>query len=199
MRAWAKQATREPSVRYVAASAYETGLPDACADVVTAAQSLQWMQPQRVFPEIARILRPGGVFCAYQYEALQTPLWQPEGEWERVMRRKRELRIQLGLDAGRRRWPITSARLRPMSGVTAGGIPMGIPRAEKGRLAGCLEPSTAHRLNQAGLRQKKTPLPGPSTRSAIQPAASARDRTDGSSRGPRPRSPARAEPPVADA
>ena len=57
------------------------------------------------------MLRPGGVFCVYQYDALQTPLWQPEAEWERVMKRKRELRSQLGLNADQRRWPITRALL----------------------------------------------------------------------------------------
>jgi SAM-dependent methyltransferase len=161
MRAWAKQATREPSVRYVAASAYETGLPDACADVVTAAQSLQWMQPQRVFREIARILRPGGVFCAYQYEALQTPLWQPEGEWERVMRRKRELRIQLGLDTDRRRWPITSARLEE-SGVFRFVREISLHSVESGdgeRLVGfALSEGSMTTLLEAGVSEEEVGL-----------------------------------------
>lgn len=116
MRAWAEESTREPNVRYVAASSYATGLTDASADLVTAAQSLQWMDPERVFPEIGRVLRSGGLFCAYQYDALQTPLWRPEAEWERVLRRKRELRQELGLDDSRRRWPISRERLEE-SGV----------------------------------------------------------------------------------
>jgi SAM-dependent methyltransferase len=111
MRAWAEESTREPNVRYVAASSYATGLTDASADLVTAAQSLQWMDPERVFPEIARILRAGGVFCAYQYDTLQTPLWRPEAESERVLGRKRELRKKLGLDQDRQRWPISRQRL----------------------------------------------------------------------------------------
>jgi ubiquinone/menaquinone biosynthesis C-methylase UbiE len=37
MREFAEQATDAPNVRYVGASAYETGLPDGCADLVTAA------------------------------------------------------------------------------------------------------------------------------------------------------------------
>jgi hypothetical protein len=32
---------------------------------VTAAQSVQWMRPEDLFPEVARILRVGGVFRAY--------------------------------------------------------------------------------------------------------------------------------------
>ena len=42
-----------------------TGLPDDCADVVTASQALHWFDPATTFPEVARILRPGGVFAAF--------------------------------------------------------------------------------------------------------------------------------------
>ncbi len=47
------------------ASAEVTGLPDECADIVTASQALHWFDADRALPEIARILRPGGVFAAY--------------------------------------------------------------------------------------------------------------------------------------
>lgn len=47
------------------ATAEDTGLPDHCADVVTASQALHWFDPARALPEVARILRPGGVFAAY--------------------------------------------------------------------------------------------------------------------------------------
>jgi SAM-dependent methyltransferase len=99
MRAFAEAAspTRQ-NVRYQKASSYETELPDASADLVTAAQSLQWMEPQRVFPEVGRILRRGGVFCAYNYVDLQTPLWEPEALFEVLQQRKKELRRERGLD-----------------------------------------------------------------------------------------------------
>jgi SAM-dependent methyltransferase len=116
MRTYAEHATDAPNIRYVGASSYETGLPDACADIVTAAQSLQWMRPERVFPEIGRVLRAGGVFCAYEYVVLQTPLWEPEAVWHAVRGRTRDLRAQLGLDEGRRLWPVDSGRLEE-SGV----------------------------------------------------------------------------------
>jgi SAM-dependent methyltransferase len=110
MRAFAERATDATNVRYAAASADQTGLPDGCADLVTAAQSLQWMRPDRVLPEIRRILRAGGVLCAYTYVALQTPTWEPEAEWEVVLTRKRELRGRLGLDSGEH-WPVSRARI----------------------------------------------------------------------------------------
>jgi SAM-dependent methyltransferase len=98
MRTFAERATTAAHVRFLGVSSYRTGLPDGRADLVTAAQSLQWMRPERVFPEVARILRPGGVFCAYNYSALQTPRWKPEAVFESVLSRKAELRAQLGLD-----------------------------------------------------------------------------------------------------
>jgi SAM-dependent methyltransferase len=111
MRAFAEEVTEASNVRYVDGSGYATGLQDACADLVTAAQSLQWMRPEHVFPEVHRILRRGGVFCAYEYFVLQTPLWQPEAEWEVVLTRKRELRATLGLDEDAHVWPVNRERL----------------------------------------------------------------------------------------
>src|SRR5207302_5969416 len=56
--------------------AAETGLPDACADVVTCSQSLHWLDHRSTIDEIARILRPEGVFAAYDYD------WPPLVHWE---------------------------------------------------------------------------------------------------------------------
>jgi SAM-dependent methyltransferase len=67
MRDVAVAADAAPNVSYLAASAYDTGLPDACAEIVTCSQSLQWMEPAPAFAEIGRLLRPGGVFAAYEY------------------------------------------------------------------------------------------------------------------------------------
>jgi len=63
-------------VRYLARYANATGLSDGCADIVTCSQSLHWMEPVSTFAEIARILRPGGVFAAYDYD------WPPTLSWE---------------------------------------------------------------------------------------------------------------------
>ena len=57
-----------PGVEYREAFAQDTGLEDSCADIVTCSQSLHWMDPQPTFAEAARILRPGGLFAAYDYD-----------------------------------------------------------------------------------------------------------------------------------
>src|SRR5262249_31592143 len=53
------------NVRFRGSYAEDTGLPDSVADIVTAASSMNWFDPSRVYGEIGRILRPGGVFAAY--------------------------------------------------------------------------------------------------------------------------------------
>lgn len=84
--------------RYLGCSSYATGLAGASVDIVTAAQSLQWMRREELFREVARILRPGGVFCAYNYFVLQTPVWEVDTAVDLVRERKKELRLRLGLD-----------------------------------------------------------------------------------------------------
>ena len=79
---------RAPSnVQYVCAQAAETGLDDGTADVVTASQSFHWMAPDPTLAEVARVLRTGGVFCAYDYD--WPPVIHPEidAEFEAVIRK----------------------------------------------------------------------------------------------------------------
>jgi ubiquinone/menaquinone biosynthesis C-methylase UbiE len=70
------EARNAANVRYLAGCANATGLADSCADIVTCAQALHWMEPASTFAEIARILRPGGAFAAYDYD------WPPMLGWE---------------------------------------------------------------------------------------------------------------------
>src|SRR5262249_44037256 len=106
MREFAEGATEATNVRYAGGTAYETGLADECADLVTAAQSLQWMALDRVLPEIARILRPGGIFCAYNYFRLQTPDWAATRAFDHLHGRLDELVRERGYE----RPPFPSAR-----------------------------------------------------------------------------------------
>lgn len=69
-------AEAEGGAEYLAGDSTATGLPDGCADIVTCSQSLHWMEPEPTFAEVGRILRPGGVFAAYDYDAI--PVLHPE-------------------------------------------------------------------------------------------------------------------------
>ena len=53
-----------PNISYRAGYSHDTGLAAGSVDVVTCAQSLHWMEPGPTFAEVARILRPGGIFAA---------------------------------------------------------------------------------------------------------------------------------------
>lgn len=61
----ARQRPGATHLRFIGAPAQHTGLPDGCADIVTVSQALHWMEPTATFAEVARILRRGGVFAAY--------------------------------------------------------------------------------------------------------------------------------------
>lgn len=94
-----------PAVEYREAFASETGLADGTADIVTCSQSLHWMEPGPTFAEATRILRPGGVFAAYDYD------WPPavDPELDEAFRayqaRRREARNARGITRGADRWP----------------------------------------------------------------------------------------------
>jgi SAM-dependent methyltransferase len=89
MRAQADAATPAGNVRFVQAYAQATGLPDGEADLVTCSQALHWMEPEPTFAEAARLLRPGGVFAAYDYDWPPIVGWEVEAAFEEVLRRVR--------------------------------------------------------------------------------------------------------------
>ncbi len=64
MRLRAATVTADTNVSYVQSWSHATDLRDESADVVLAVQALHWMDPSSTFDEVARILRPGGVFAA---------------------------------------------------------------------------------------------------------------------------------------
>jgi SAM-dependent methyltransferase len=52
-----------PQVPALEGSAEEIPLPDSSVDAVLVGQAVHWFDPERAWPEIARVLRPGGVFA----------------------------------------------------------------------------------------------------------------------------------------
>ena len=89
MRDQAEAATPAGNVRFVQAYAQATGLPGGGADIVTCSQALHWMEPEPTFAEAARLLRPGGVFAAYDYDWPPIVDWEVEAAFEEVLRRVR--------------------------------------------------------------------------------------------------------------
>lgn len=78
------------NMEFVNGLSHQTGLPDGCADIVMAVQSLHWMEPESTFAEVARVLRPDGAFAAIDCD------WPPligdaqsEAEWDRCHARAR--------------------------------------------------------------------------------------------------------------
>jgi SAM-dependent methyltransferase len=93
-----------PGVEYVQAFAQGTGLPDATAEIATCSQSLHWMDPQHTFAEAARILRPGGVFAAYDYDwpAVVDP--EVDAAFTAYRSRRRAAQHARGIQRGADRW-----------------------------------------------------------------------------------------------
>lgn len=58
------EASAPANVEHCAAFAHDTALAARSADLVLAVQSFHWMEPASTLAEVARLLRPGGVFAA---------------------------------------------------------------------------------------------------------------------------------------
>ncbi|MCU1360358.1 MAG: Type 11 methyltransferase [Ilumatobacteraceae bacterium] len=89
-----------------------TGLPAGSADIVLAVQAMHWMEPVSTLDEVARIVRPGGVFAVVDAD------WPPisgvvgaEVAWQRFHRRVRvfEARASRGETGDQLRRPIDDA------------------------------------------------------------------------------------------
>lgn len=85
-------------VRYQAGTSDNTGLPSASADVVLAVQAMHWMDPVATHTEVARLLRPGGVFAVI------------DADWPPVV----------GVAAAERAWVDAETRIEARADVTSG-------------------------------------------------------------------------------
>jgi len=105
MRRQAQALTQAKNISYRDGLSHQTGLPDACADIVTCAQSLHWMEPQATFIEIQRILKDGGVFAAYDYDWPPTiGKWEAELAYHLCLERVKELEADQVSAQGIKRW-----------------------------------------------------------------------------------------------
>ena len=92
-------------IEYREGVAHPTGLPDECADIVTAAQSFHWMEPTATLAEIARILRPGGLFAAYDYDSPPAIYWELDQLALEASMRMVKLVQERGLASTLKIWP----------------------------------------------------------------------------------------------
>jgi SAM-dependent methyltransferase len=105
-----------PTVTAHAGSAESIPLPDGSVDGVIAAQAYHWFDTTRALPEIARVLRPGGVFAAVWNDRDEATPWVHEytyiiegvaGDAATRSRRQRS-----GVDFGPLFTPVEVARFR---------------------------------------------------------------------------------------
>ena len=92
-------------IEYREGTAQQTGLPDGCADIVTCSQAFHWMEPAATLAEIARILRPGGLFAAYDYDAPPTITWELDRLAQELVMRTITLIRERGLAPTIKIWP----------------------------------------------------------------------------------------------
>ncbi len=105
MRAVAEGLTEAANVEFVGAFAQDTDLPAGAADIVTCSQSLHWMEPEPTFAEAARLLRPGGVFAAYDYDVVPVCDWEVEQAYAALLERRTALRAEYRIQQGADRYP----------------------------------------------------------------------------------------------
>jgi ubiquinone/menaquinone biosynthesis C-methylase UbiE len=92
------------NIRFQEGTSTNTGLPDACADIVTVSQALHWMEPEPTFAEVARILRRGGVFAAIDCDWPPTIHPALDVAFKACMAKARAVEKAYGISPGVQRW-----------------------------------------------------------------------------------------------
>lgn len=64
----------------------ELDLESGSADIVTCSQSFHWMDPVSTLQEVGRVLRPNGIFAAYDCDWPPQASWTVESGYERLLR-----------------------------------------------------------------------------------------------------------------
>jgi SAM-dependent methyltransferase len=71
-RAQLAAADRTTGARYFACSSERSALGAHRVDLVTVAQALHWFDRDRFYPEVSRVIAPGGAFAAWSYGVLRS-------------------------------------------------------------------------------------------------------------------------------
>ncbi|MBV8901979.1 MAG: class I SAM-dependent methyltransferase [Verrucomicrobia bacterium] len=100
------------NIRFQEGTSMKTGLPDACADIVSVSQALHWMEPEPTFAEVTRILRPGGVFAAIDCDWPPTIHPALDVAFKACMAKARAVEKAHGVSPGVQRWPKDQHLLR---------------------------------------------------------------------------------------
>lgn len=96
MRREASRQTSAASVQYREGYSHVTGLPAQCAQIVACMQALHWMEPRGTFTEARRILAPGGLFVAIDYDWPPTSgSWRADQAWSNCQERVARLEAVL--------------------------------------------------------------------------------------------------------
>jgi ubiquinone/menaquinone biosynthesis C-methylase UbiE len=105
MRQKAAKVTKEANVHYQKGLSSETGLSDESMDLATCSQSLHWMEPESTLKEIARILRYGGIFAAYDCDwPPTTGVWQADKGYEDLVKKISKLEERSGICQNVQKW-----------------------------------------------------------------------------------------------
>jgi ubiquinone/menaquinone biosynthesis C-methylase UbiE len=101
----ARKTVTHPKVAFIKGFSHRIELNDDSTDIVTCAQSLHWMEPEGTFREAARILRPGGVFAAYDCDwPPSTSDWLADAAYINLIKKCRSLEDTTGVSRDLPRW-----------------------------------------------------------------------------------------------
>ncbi|MEA3212922.1 MAG: hypothetical protein QOE70_5979 [Chthoniobacter sp.] len=158
MLAFARGATVSPQVTFQDGLSHATGLGAGSVDLVVCCQSIHWMDPEPTIAEVARILRPGGVFAAASYDFPPILDWELDLAVQTCLSRARRMSEALG--SREKRWASghgarleSSGRFRRVREIAMHGEDKG----DATRLLGCLRTlgdvtkAIQHGANEAGL------------------------------------------------
>lgn len=141
MLAIARASNSSSNVTFQAGFSHDTGLDAGSADLVTCCQSIHWMEPEPTLAEVARILRPGGVFAVVSYDFPPILDWELDLAVQACLRRARQKSEAMGLRKDEKRWTSGHVALMENSGhfrrvreITLHAEDIG----DAGRLLGCV-------------------------------------------------------------